>query len=147
MFSFLLSSQTGNRIKALLPRFEFFLVSATEVEALNDELTAVVIIINLPICNIRNASGIDIILYRVVNIKSSNLYVARVRRVNDKSNVRFTDGNEGTGSFIFLEQAILHQIIMHTNLRYGKLSQIVILVVNTILEGEAEEYQPGSTFL
>ena len=147
MLCLLFSCQTRNRVKAFLPGIKLFLVSSTEVQALYNELAAIIIIIDLPVCDVGNASSIDIVFNRVVNIKATNFNVACIGRINNKSDIRFADGNEGAGALVFLEEAVLHQVIMHTNLGNGELAQIIILVFDAVLEGEAQQNEPRSTFL
>ena len=82
-----LGGELGDGAEAFLPGFELFLVATTEMQALDDELTAIIVVIDFPIGDVFDATRLHIIFDGVIDVEASDFDVACIWRVNDKSNV------------------------------------------------------------
>ena len=137
-----LGGELGDGAEAFLPSFELFLVATAKMQALDDELTAIVVVVNFPIGDVFDATCLHVIFDGVIDVEASDFDVACIWRVNDKSNVRLADGDEGASAFVLFQETVLHQVVVHTDFGHGELAKIVVLVIDAVLEGETEKNEP-----
>lgn len=133
----------GQSVQPFLPLGEFVAGAAAEEELADDEVAAVVVVVYHPVGDVGDVARFYFVLDGVIYIQAADFHGGFAAGFA-QPDVWLADGDERSGFFVFLEQAVLHEVVVHPG--FGDFERAeargLRAALDVALEAEAEDDQP-----